>query len=140
MSTKGSENILRIPLKFGTITTTYQPAAAVCKLNKGTYHMTWNSAIIGTNMTNIMYFITADSSYGLGVWVELMGLNKYLVGPAQQTLPYIVSISNTVIITQDNTPIFPYISPFSGAVSGYQTCTGVQYDQMNYLNILKVGP
>ena len=138
MSTKGSENILRIPLKFGTITTTYQPAA-VCKLNKGTYHMTWNSAIIGTNMTNIMYFITADSSYNNGNSFELMGLNKYLVNAGQQTQPYMVSISNTVVITHDNTGIFPYISPFSGANNGYQTCIGVQYDQMNYLNILKVG-
>ena len=138
MSTKGSEKILRIPLKFGVITTTYQPAA-VCYLKKGTYHMTWNSAIIGTNMTNIMYFITQDYTYFSGSSVELMGLNKYLVNAGQQTQPYMVSISNTVVIQNDNTPIFPMVNPYSGAGNGYQTCTGVLYDQMNYLNILKVG-
>ena len=138
MSTKGSESIIRIPLKFGTITTTYAPAA-ICYLNKGTYFMSWNSAVIGVNMSAVMYFITQDATYLSGNSTELMGLNKYSVGGGQQTQPYMVSISNTVVIQNNNTPIFPFINPYAGAGNGWQTCTGGVYDQMNYLNILKVG-
>ena len=139
MSTKSSESIRRIPIRFGNQTAGYYPTIPMCYLNKGTYFMSWNSAIIGTNMNQVMYFITADFPYSIDEWVELMGLNKYSVNAAQQTTPYIVSISNTIVITHDATAIFPYINPFAGANSGWATCTGGVYDQMNYLNIMKVG-
>ena len=145
MSTSEGFPIIRIPIKpvGQTVAQWSGSSTPITSLDIGSYLITYNCAVVSSDssMSNMYGIITKDALFGQPGWDVICASCKYnALGTVLGTTPLGFSISNSVYINTNNTPIYLELSVTKSAPpSTWGIPSGTQYnDNMNYITIVKL--
>ena len=141
MSLRTSNNVIVFNLKQNQTTngTNDNFTIPFGYINKGTYYMCYNLALtITTGGTGrFLPIITINQPYNNENRLIILGLT---VSPVNTNLlpNFIDGTANIITITNDNTPLYWYLSTLSNPANGWRTSTTPQNSLLNKLCIFRI--